>query len=65
MSLDNQTTQITKFKNDIYTWAGFQASRKSICKLQEAVWLTVANKIFEFQPHLEPFFRMSCFFELS
>ena len=47
-----------------YTCAGFQASRKGFLKLQEDIWLTVTNEICKFQPHLEPFFQISCLFEL-
>ena len=41
-------------------WASFKASRKRFCKLQEAMWPTVVNKIFKFPPHLDP-----CLYELS
>ena len=61
LSLDYPNYKIQKR----YTWVGLQASRKRILKLQEAIRLTLANKIFKFQPHLELFFQMSCLFELS
>ena len=37
-----------------YIWASFQTSRKRFCKLQEAIWLTVINKIFKFPQRLDP-----------
>ena len=45
-------------------WAGFQTSRKRFCKLQKAIWLNVINKIFKFQPRLDLFCQINCFFEL-
>ena len=47
-----------------YIWASFQTFRKRFPKLQEAIWVTVMNKICKFQLHLERFFQMSCLFEL-
>ena len=38
-------------------WDSFHTSRKRFPKLQEAIWLTVINKICKFQLHLEPFFK--------
>ena len=48
-----------------YIWASFQTSRKRFCKLQEAIWLTVINKIFKFPPHLDPFGYVNYLYELS
>ena len=36
-------------------WASFQTCRKRLCKLQEAIWLTVVEEIFKFSPHFYPF----------
>ena len=37
-----------------YIWASFQTSRKRFCKLQEAIWLSVINKIFKVPQRLDP-----------
>ena len=34
-------------------------------KLQEAIWLTVINKIFKFPPHFDPFGYVNYLYELS
>ena len=36
-------------------WASFQTSRKRFRKLQEAIWLTVINRVFKFPPHFDSF----------
>ena len=41
----------------LYIWVSFQTSRKRFCKLQEAIWLTVINKIFKISPHFDLFCR--------
>ena len=61
LSLDYPNYRIQKW----YTWTDFQASRARFSELQEPIWLTVINEICKFQPHLELFFQMSRFFELS
>ena len=38
-----------------YIWASFQTFRKRFRKLQEAIWLTVINKIFKSPPHFNSF----------
>ena len=48
-----------------YIWASFQTSRNKLRKLQEAISLTVINKIFKFPPYLNSFCQVSYFFELS
>ena len=35
------------------------------CKLQEAIWLTVINKIFQFPTHLDPFGQENYLYEVS
>ena len=48
-----------------YIWASFQTSRKKFNKLQEAIWRTVINEIFESPPRLGPFCQINYLFELS
>ena len=48
-----------------YIWVSFQTSRKRFRKLQEAIWLTVINKIFKVQPHFDLFCQVNCLCELS
>ena len=48
-----QTIQNTQLKNDTFLLV-FQTSKKRFPKLQEAIWLTVINKIFKFPPHFIP-----------
>ena len=45
----HQATRMTQFKNDMIH---LKHSANIFRKLQEAIWLTVINKIFEFLPHL-------------
>ena len=48
-----------------YIWASFQTSRKKFNKLQEAIWPTVINEIFQLPPRLVPFCQINCLFEFS
>ena len=48
-----------------YIWASFQTSRKGFRKLQEAIWLTVINKIITFPPHLDLFGQENYFYNFS
>ena len=48
-----------------YIWASFQTSGKRFHKLQEAVWGTVINEIFEFAPLFVSFCQVNYFYELS
>ena len=51
----NEIRQISRKKLD---FANFR-------KLQEAIWLTVINEIFEFSPHFNPFGYLNYLDELS
>ena len=48
-----------------YIWASFQTSGKRFHKLQEAIWGTVINEIFEFAPLFVSFCQVNYFYELS
>ena len=48
-----------------YIWASFQTSRKKFNKLQEAIWPTVINEVFQLPPRLVPFCQINCLFEFS
>ena len=48
-----------------YIWTSFQCSRKGFRKLQEAIWLTVINKIITFPPHLDLFGQENYFYNFS
>ena len=48
-----------------YNWASCLTSRKRFCKLQEAIWATVINKIFKSPPRLGPFCQINYLLELS
>ena len=48
-----------------YIWASFLTSRKRFCKLQEAIWPTVINKIFKSPPRLGRFCQINYLLELS
>ena len=48
-----------------YIWASFQTSRKKFNKLQEAIWPTVINEIFQLPSRLVPFCQINCLFEFS
>ena len=41
-----------------------QRQGPEFCKLQEAIWQTVINKIFKFSQHLDPFGHVNYLFEL-
>ena len=48
-----------------YIWVSLQISRKRFCKLQEAILLTVINKIFKVPPYFDLFCQVNCLYELS
>ena len=58
-----RVTRVVQFKNDTFGLASRPFQR--FCKLQEAIWLTVIEKIFKFPPHFNPFGQVNYIYELS
>ena len=58
-----QATRIIQLKNDTFGLVSRLLER--FRKLQEAIWLTVINKIFKFPPYFDPFGYVNYLYELS